>query len=97
MEKQERAFISMMEFVVGGLRKRDEVAPALQVLGERHTGYRVKPEYYKVFGEALLWMLGLVLGSDFTSETETAWKEVNALVSKHHKNLKTIPALGTMS
>ena len=82
MEKQERAFMSMMEMIVGGLRKLDEVAPTLQTLGERHIGYRVRPEHFEVFEDALFWMLGLVLGSGFTSETETAWKEVYALVSK---------------
>ena len=82
MKKQERAFMSMLEMVVGGLHEFDEAVPALQALGDRHIGYRVKPEHYKVFGEALLWMLEQVLGSHFTSETETAWQEVYALISK---------------
>lgn len=82
MQKQGQAFMSMLEMVVGGLDKFDEAVPALQALGERHISYRVKPEHYKVFEAALLWMLEQVQGSDFTSETEAAWQEVYALLSK---------------
>lgn len=46
---------------------------AIKAVGKRHVAYRVKPEYYSVFGEVLLETFSKHLGEDWTPELADAW------------------------
>ena len=43
-------------------------------------GYGVKPEYYPIAGEALIYALGQHLGADFIPEVAQAWQDVFARI-----------------
>jgi hemoglobin-like flavoprotein len=71
----------MLEMIVAGLNKFEDVVPAMEALGARHVNYKVRPEHYRTFGAALLQMLEQLLGDDFTEETRAAWVETYNVLS----------------
>lgn len=75
MSEQKKKLMQMLAIAVNGLTKLDEILPAVQDLGRRHTGYDVTPEHYDYVGAALLYTLGKGLGDEFTPELEEAWTE----------------------
>ena len=75
MTEQKKKLMQMLAIAVNGLTKLDEILPAVQDLGRRHTGYDVKPEHYDVVGAALIFTLGKGLGEAFTDEVKDAWIE----------------------
>jgi hemoglobin-like flavoprotein len=61
-------------FVVGALRRPDDVLPVARTLARRHVGYGVREAHYASVGAALLWALERGLGgAEFTPETRDAW------------------------
>ena len=76
--EQERKFMDMLRIMVFGLDYPDQLIPALQLLGERHTAYGVKPAHYQTVETALLWMLEQGLEDQFTPEMKAAWELVYA-------------------
>ncbi|MGB7922120.1 MAG: globin family protein [Pyrinomonadaceae bacterium] len=71
--EQGRKLMQMIGVVVKGLDRFDELLPAAQALGQRHTGYGVRDEHYETVGAALLWTLGEGLGTAFTHDVKEAW------------------------
>src|SRR5690606_30774789 len=55
--EQGRKLVSMLAFVVHGLKNPDSLLPHVQRLGERHRLYGVRDEHYETVGAALLWTL----------------------------------------
>jgi nitric oxide dioxygenase len=41
----------------------------------------VQPNYYNVFGAALMWALEQVIGDEFTEEVKVAWGEAYATLA----------------
>ncbi len=58
------------------------MAEAVAELGKRHQGYGVQAGYFNIFGAALMWSLGQVIGPDFTPEVKVAWGEAYSLLAK---------------
>jgi hemoglobin-like flavoprotein len=81
MRSQRRAMMDMIAAAVEGLDRLDELMPAVQALGRRHTGYGVRAEHYATVGEALLWTLEQGLGDIFTPAVADAWGAVYALLA----------------
>lgn len=71
---QGRLLFSMLELVSKTLDIQDKVVPVIHDLGRRHGAYGVHEHDYKVFGDALMWTLERVLGSEFTPQTREAWQ-----------------------
>jgi hemoglobin-like flavoprotein len=70
---QGRKLMAAIGFVVGNLRKPEQMLPAVRALGARHAGYGVESRHYATVGAALLDTLEKGLGADFTAETRDAW------------------------
>ncbi|HYF63652.1 MAG TPA: globin family protein [Herpetosiphonaceae bacterium] len=81
MPSQGRKLMDMLRVVVSGLNRLDELVPAVQSLGRRHTTYQVENHHYATVGAALLWTLRQGLGESFTAEVEDAWKAAYAVLS----------------
>jgi hemoglobin-like flavoprotein len=81
MKEQGRKLMNMLTLAVRGLDRPEQLIPAVQMLGRRHTGYGVKPEHYDTVGAALLWTLEQGLGEAFTPEVKAAWVEVYTLLA----------------
>jgi hemoglobin-like flavoprotein len=72
-EEQARKLAHVLTVVVKGLSRPEQILPAVEELGRRHSGYGVQPEHYDTVGTALLWTLQTGLGDAFTSEVREAW------------------------
>jgi len=81
MSEQWRKLMEMLWLVVHGLSEMDELEILLESLGERHVYYGVRPEYYPLVEEALLWMIESCMEQEFTSEANVAWRNVYGLMS----------------
>lgn len=81
MAEQGQKLMRMIGTAVNGLDRLDEIVPAVQQLGVRHTAYGVKDEHYDTVGAALLWTLETGLGDAFTEETKEAWAIVYGVLA----------------
>ena len=59
----------------------DELLPAIEAMGRRHSGYGVREEHYTTVATALLWTLEQGLGPAFTPEVRSAWVETYTILS----------------
>jgi hemoglobin-like flavoprotein len=73
MHLQYQKLVDMLSFIVSRLDNMDGLTDDIVAMGKRHEGYGVKPEQYKMVGEALIWTLGKGLGNDFTLDVKNAW------------------------
>jgi hemoglobin-like flavoprotein len=92
MNEQGRKLMQMIAVAVKGLDRLDQLIPAVQALGARHSGYGVQDQHYETVGTTLLWTLEKGLGADFTAETREAWIKVYSVLSQTMKNAIRRPA-----
>ncbi len=85
MLAQGNKLMQFLGLAVVGLKKLEQLRPALRTLGARHVAYGVLEEHYDTVGSALLWSLERTLGDAFTPELEKAWIEVYAMISAEMK------------
>lgn len=80
-EEQARKLAHVLTVVVKGLSRPEQILPAVEELGRRHSGYGVRPEHYDTVGAALLWTLQAGLGDAFTPEVRDAWSSAYQFLS----------------
>jgi len=80
--EQGEAFMGMFGTAVDMLFRLDTLETELRSLGRRHVAYGARPEYYRVFHEALIWTLERLLGAAFTADVRGAWDEVFGYIIK---------------
>jgi len=78
---QRKNLMQTLTVVVRGLDRLDQVVPAVEALGRRHTGYGVRSEHFETVGAALLETLEEGLGAVFTNETRDAWAAAYGLLA----------------
>lgn len=81
MKRQEGALVATLAVVIAGAERGDNLAPILQALGKKHTGYGAEAAHYPLVGEVLLETLREYLGSNFTPEVQEAWTQAYDLIS----------------
>ena len=81
MEEQRKKLMQMITVAVRGLARLDELAPAVEALGNRHAGYGVTDAHYDTVATALLWTLEQGLGEGFTPEVRDAWIETYTILA----------------
>ena len=74
IELQGRKLMEALEFTLATLDKPAELVPVLEAMGRRHVTYGTRDEHYTTMVEAMMRTLEEVLGPEFTSESETAWR-----------------------
>ena len=78
---QAQMLAEMLNECVGLLVNLEQLLVAVMDLGRRHRAYNVKPEHFKVVGEALLSTLQRALKEEFDARTQRAWITVFELIS----------------
>jgi hemoglobin-like flavoprotein len=78
---QRRNLMQTLTVVVRGLDRLDQIVPAVEALGRRHTGYGVQPEHFETVGAALLETLEEGLGAAFTGEVRDSWAAAYGLLA----------------
>jgi hemoglobin-like flavoprotein len=86
MPEQRKKLMQMITAAVKGLDRLEQLVPVVEDLGRRHATYGVQDRHYETVGQALLWTLGMGLGSAFTPETKEAWAAVYGLLATTMKN-----------
>ena len=81
MSNQRDSLLAMLDYLVAGLDRIDDVVPELQRLGRRHAGYGVRDEHYDAFNAALIWSFREVLADDFDAEMQRAWEILCGLLA----------------
>jgi hemoglobin-like flavoprotein len=81
MAEQRKKLMQIITVAVRGLERIDELLPAIEAMGRRHSGYGVKEEHYTTVATALLWTLEQGLGPAFTPEVRSAWVETYTILS----------------
>lgn len=76
MEEQGQKLMAMLRMISKTADSLYAIAPAIENLGIQHVRFHVQPDDYTAFGEALLEMLTLELGPDFTPEARSAWNQL---------------------
>lgn len=82
---QRRKLMVMLGRAVNGLDNWPATSIVVRKLGERHAGYRVRPEHFETVGAALLSTLQKGLGAGFTDEVRAAWTACYVLVAGEMK------------
>ena len=90
-EHRDRAFIELVEQVVVGLDRLDELLPALAAQARAWQRYGVEPHDYDLTGEALIWTVEQVLAG--SSSAVDAWRETFELLAGVMKRAASEPAL----
>ena len=78
---QRRNLMQTLTVVVRNLDRLEGILPAVESLGARHAGYRVRPDDYETVGAALLDTLEEGLGEAFTPEVRAAWAAAYGLLA----------------
>jgi len=80
-QEQARKLAHVLTVVVKGLTRPEQILPAVEELGRRHSGYGVRGEHFDTVGASLLWTLQSGLGEAFTPEVRDAWASAYSLLS----------------
>ena len=82
MAMQGVKFRLKLNFILLAIDHPDNLAEILRTLGERHTGYGVKPEDYPKFAESVLWAVKQYLDVAYTPEVDAAWRKLFAVINE---------------
>lgn len=78
---QRRNLMQTLTVVVRNLDRLEGIVPAVEALGRRHAGYRVRADDYETVGAALLDTLEEGLADAFTPEVRAAWTAAYGLLA----------------
>ena len=81
LTNQRRNLMQTLTVVVRNLDRLEGILPAVEALGRRHAGYRVRADDFETVGAALLDTLGEGLGDAFTAEVRAAWAAAYGLLA----------------
>ncbi|GAB3558129.1 globin domain-containing protein [Spirosoma fluminis] len=82
LEAQYKKFIDTLSFLVSQLHRFDEFTREVELVGQRHKQYGVKPDHYDAVGEALLWTLQSGLGRDWNENIAQAWANLYSTIAQ---------------
>jgi hemoglobin-like flavoprotein len=71
--EQSKKLLAMINYVIIKLDKLEDILDQMAKLAQRHVSYGVRPDHYRVVGEALLWTLEKGLGENWNNEVKEAW------------------------
>jgi len=73
MDAQYQKLIDMLCAIVCRLDDMDALAKDIKAIAARHINYGVKPDHYRLAGNALLWTLEKGLGNDWNAKVKESW------------------------
>ncbi|QEC68421.1 hemoglobin [Panacibacter ginsenosidivorans] len=81
MEAQHYKLINMLTAIVRRIDDPDALAEDIKNMSMRHTGYGVKPDHYRLVGNALLWTLEKGLGNSWNEKVKDAWRAFYEMIA----------------
>src|SRR4030095_2200191 len=73
MPEQSKKLLAMINYVIIKLDKLEDIIHEVAKLAQRHVSYGVRPDHYRIVGEALIWTLEKWLGENWNNEVKEAW------------------------
>jgi hemoglobin-like flavoprotein len=73
MKQQYEKLIDMLSAIVARLDDLSEMTLDIKMMALRHESYGVKPQHYRLVGNALLWTIKRGLGNDWNNDLQEAW------------------------
>jgi hemoglobin-like flavoprotein len=73
MEQQYEKLINMLSVIISKLDRLSDITEDIKVMALRHEGYGVKPQHYRLVGNALLWTMERGCGKDWNDKVKEAW------------------------
>jgi hemoglobin-like flavoprotein len=73
MKQQYKKLIDMLSVIIARLDDLSGITGDIKMMALRHEGYGVKPQHYRLAGNALLWTLKRGLGKDWNDDLQDAW------------------------
>ena len=87
----QRKLVQTFGMIVAGIDDLDQLAPAIEMLGQRHAGYGVTDAHYRTMRDAFLWTLGRALGDAFDDTVRRSWEAAYDLVADGMRNVPARP------
>lgn len=91
ISRQKLKFIQMLSTIVRSLDQIASISEDIVDLGRRHLSYDVEDEHYEAIGQALMTMLGRLLGSELTSEVSDAWTAAYGMIARVMQDAFAVP------
>lgn len=73
MEKQKKALLGSLVFIVDNLDKPEKLVDYLQKMGARHNEYGVVFDHYSIVGNSLMKTFSHFFGAKWTKELAAEW------------------------
>src|SRR5262245_33932104 len=73
MKHQYKKLINMLSVIISRLDDLSEAIFDIKNMALRHEAYGVKPQHYRLAGNALLWTIKRGLGNDWNEDLQQAW------------------------
>ena len=74
LSSQKKKLIAALAFVVGNLRKPEQLSIAVAELGARHVDYGAEDAHYPIVRDCMIEALSEVAGDLWTAELEHDWR-----------------------
>jgi hemoglobin-like flavoprotein len=81
IEQQHRKLIDMLSYIVSRIDRPETMMEDIKALSKRHEDYGVKPEHYKLVGDALLWTIERGMGKDWNNAMKEAWTACYSMIA----------------
>ena len=82
MDAQYQKLVDMLCAIICRLEDGDQLAKDIEIMAVRHSGYGVKPDHYRLAGNALLWTLEKGLGNDWNQNVQEAWRSCYTMIAE---------------
>ena len=79
--EQSKKLLAMINYVISKLDKLEDILEEVAKLAKRHMNYGVKPDHYRIVGDALLWTLEKGLAENWNDEIKEAWSNCYQILS----------------
>lgn len=100
LEEQKQKLMASLAQIVDFYRVGVNAERFLGRLGQSHRDYGVQKMHFEALGDALIFMLAQILGSDFTREIRSAWTaayaEVSAAMLRGMQGAASVPPLAAV-
>ncbi|MDN4164788.1 globin domain-containing protein [Cytophagales bacterium LB-30] len=73
LNDQARKLVALITFSVNKLNEFDSLVSDIELLGLRHHAYGVKPEFYEMVRQSLMFMLEQGMGENWNTDLAETW------------------------
>ena len=92
MAGQGMQFMSTLGVILQHLDDPEALHPHLEHLAQGHAAFGVKPEHFRLMGQALIWAMRKTLGENYPEDAAAAWEVAYELLAREMVRMAEGPA-----